>query len=152
MTVNPYGQQCTSNVGNIRVRCIHGIDLGDKMAFFELNCSAKNIELLKVGNLQNPATLPIPDFKRNSTLKNYFKDADEVIDYIDAYCKYTSTSSPKTMTNQDDKKTEVQGLAESGTDQERLRATNEKAGNLLRFQNSFEILLWPSTRTITTVL
>ena len=41
------------------------------------------------------------------------------------------------MTNQDDKKSGVQDLAESGTDQERFRATNEKAGNLLRFQNSF---------------
>ena len=72
MTVNPYGQQCTTNEGNIRVRCIHGLDLGDKMVFFELNCSAKNIELLKVGNLKNPVTLAIPDFKK-VPLKNTSK-------------------------------------------------------------------------------
>ena len=54
------------------------------------------------------------------------------------------------MTNHDDKKSGVQDLAESGTDQERLRAKNEKTGNLLRFQNGFGTLLWPITRTIIT--
>ena len=41
------------------------------------------------------------------------------------------------MTNHDDKKSGVQDLAESGTDQERLRAKNEKNRKLIKVSKRF---------------